>query len=219
MNASNQPFIGFRQSGLFLVFKPHGLVTESTGANGFSLQDWLEKELKNECKWGPHPLHRLDKGTSGWVLFAGKKSIFRYYSENWRHQVSKVYRAIVDCDWELKPQQLLQHVCKDASGKMALICSPDAPGAKKALLKYRPLNKIGHQTLLEVLLQTGRFHQIRVQLASQGLHIVGDALYGAKSQYADRGFALCAGKISFPHPITKAKVTLTNWPTFFQEKT
>jgi 23S rRNA pseudouridine1911/1915/1917 synthase len=210
-----QPFIGFQDKWLVVVFKPANLTTESAGQSGPSLQQWLIEHLKHPSSWGPHPIHRLDKVTCGWVVFALKKTAFSQMSATWHQNALKTYRAWV-APLPGKPSgTLVHHLDRDDSGKKAIVVDAASGASKIARLTYRTLKKRDEVALLEIQLKTGRFHQIRIQLSSEGSPIVGDSIYGSKIHSTNSGILLCAGKLQFRQPSTGEQVILENWPAEF----
>lgn len=157
-------------------------------------------------------LHRLDRPTSGLVLFARKKSaqtsLNRQFSER---QVRKFYLAVVA---EKPPQEegtLVHYLRPNRKGhrnRTAVLEEP-AGGAKRAELHYRYVGSSERYHLLLVELVTGRHHQIRAQLGHIGAPVRGDDKYGFKRANPDGGIDLHAWRLSFAHPVTEEEVTLT----------
>jgi len=97
---------------------------------------------------------------------------------------------------------------KNAAKSKAIITDTETPGSKRAELKYKLIDKIDRYSLLEVELITGRFHQIRAQLAAIGAQIKGDVKYGFKRGNKDRSIHLHAWKLEFEHPVSGERVTI-----------
>ena len=155
--------------------------------------------------------HRLDRPTSGVVLFARTSKALTRLNDMFKshEQIKKTYWAIVqgapkqsDARWEnwlIRTEQL----------NKSFIAKPGAKEAKQAVLTYKTLVKGEHYTLLEVNLETGRHHQIRCQLAAIGCPIKGDHKYGAKRSNPDGGICLHARQIEFIHPVSKIPLCIT----------
>lgn len=161
--------------------------------------------------------HRLDRPVSGAIVFARNTKAARRLAEQFqKHKVEKTYWAIVTGDvqpaegtWE---DWLLKHAEEARTEKV----EPGTPGAKPAALSYRVLRQVEGGTLLELRPLTGRSHQIRVQAASRGHPVLGDALYGSTASFGppaaeprDRVIALHARGLKFTHPTTKETITIT----------
>jgi len=103
---------------------------------------------------------------------------------------------------------LTDYLIKDNKTNLAKVVSQGTPNAKKAVLSYLVLNQKEERVFVQVSLKTGRFHQIRVQMANAGLPLLGDLKYGTQAsiekskQLNVRTVALCAAKLSFLHPVT-----------------
>src|SRR5207245_10517610 len=128
--------------------------------------------------------HRLDRPVSGIVLFArNSKAAARLAEQFQRHQVTKVYWALVEGD--VRPAEGIWEdwLRKLPDEARAETVAAEAERAKHAVLDYRVLRPGRDETLLELRPRTGRMHQLRVQAAARGHPIRGDALYGAKSTF------------------------------------
>lgn len=198
-------------SAWIAVNKPYGLSVEKTiGAND-TIEDQVLAYLQRSTSM-PFLgiIHRLDRVTSGILLLAKKKSALRKLNEQFsQRQVKKTYLAVVE-GVPTKPEALLsQWLFKDQKEKKAIIFDEAGEQRDPCQLHYRVLEKDGEKALLEVELLTGKFHQIRAQLASMGTPIIGDDKYGASHfVYADKGIALHAYNLSFQDPIDAAPVLL-----------
>jgi 23S rRNA pseudouridine1911/1915/1917 synthase len=200
----------YQDDHLIAVSKPSGLFTQA--ARGVpSLQEYLIETLSiGENASKPTMvgiIHRLDRQTSGIILFGKSKSAVAQMNDQFRQRVvRKSYLAIVQgtpaesgtaIDWMRKIPEVAQ----------AEICDPSDEDAKEAILHWRLLASDGVRSLVEVDLETGRMHQIRMQFSSRGYPIVGDVLYGAESSPI---FGLHAAKLSFRHPKTAKSIDLND---------
>ena len=155
--------------------------------------------------------HRLDRPTSGVVLFARTSKALTRLNEMFKshEQIKKTYWAIVQ-GFPKQPEARLENwLTRNEKLNKSFIAKPGTKDAKQAILSYKPLAKGDHYTLLEVELETGRHHQIRCQLAAIGCPVKGDLKYGAKRSNPDGGISLHARQISFIHPVKKEPVTIT----------
>jgi 23S rRNA pseudouridine1911/1915/1917 synthase len=154
-------------------------------------------------------VHRLDKPVSGVLLFARTSKAAARLSEQFREgSVEKVYWAVVEGEVERQAGSLEDWLRKDKEAGRVEVVEPGEPGARQALLHYTRHGNHGGLTWLEVRPQTGRTHQLRVQLARHGHPIYGDAKYGAVHTFP-AGIGLHARSLTFLHPIRYEPVTLT----------
>lgn len=198
-------------SAWIAVNKPYGLSVEKTiGANDTIEDQVLAYLLRSTSMPFLGIVHRLDRVTSGILLLAKKKSALRKLNEQFsQRQVRKIYLAVVEGVPE-KPEALLsQWLYKDQKEKKAVIFDEAGEQRDACQLRYRRLEEDGKKALLELELLTGKFHQIRAQLAAMGTPIIGDDKYGAsRFTYADKGIALHAYSLSFQDTTDAAPVFL-----------
>ena len=155
--------------------------------------------------------HRLDRPTSGVVLFARTSKALTRLNEMFKshEQIKKTYWAIVQGAPKQPEARLENWLVKNETQNKSYIVKPYAKDAKQAVLNYRTLVRGENYTLLEIDLETGRHHQIRCQLAAIGCPIKGDLKYGAKRSNPDGGICLHARKIEFIHPVSKQNICIT----------
>lgn len=143
-----------------------------------------------------YPVHRLDQGVGGLMVFArSPKAAAELSALIAQGQLSKEYLALIHgCpeDTEGRMEDLLW---KDSRKNKVYVVSRQRAGVKKAVLRYRVLRK-GEKSLVRVYLQTGRSHQIRVQFASRGFPLVGDHKYGSRSR--ETQIHLFSAALEFP---------------------
>ncbi len=155
--------------------------------------------------------HRLDRPTSGVVLFARTSKALARLNEMFKshEQIKKTYWAIVQGAPKQPEARLENWLVKNETQNKSYIVKPHTKDAKQAILNYRTLVRGENYTLLEVDLETGRHHQIRCQLAAIGCPIKGDLKYGAKRSNPDGGICLHARQIAFIHPVSKEPICIT----------
>ena len=154
-------------------------------------------------------VHRLDRPTSGIVVFARtSKALTRLNKLFAERQTQKTYWALV----KNTPQQLeatLKHYLKrNAKQNKSYAYAKPVPDAKEAILYYKVIKKLKSFSLLEIALHTGRHHQIRSQLAAIGSPIRGDLKYGAARSNPDGSISLHAHKLEFIHPVKKEAIAI-----------
>lgn len=155
--------------------------------------------------------HRLDRPTSGVVLFARtSKALTRLngmFSE--KESIKKIYWAVVDKK-PVKEAGTLHHwLVRNTQQNKSYAYNEEKPNSQEAFLNYKLLGSSDKYHLLEIELLTGRHHQIRAQLAAIGCKIKGDLKYGSARSNANGGIHLHARKIEFIHPVTKEFISIT----------
>lgn len=152
-------------------------------------------------------VHRLDRPTSGIVLFSKtSKALPRLNKLFQQKDAKKTYWAVVK-NRPPKDQDILVHYLKrNPKQNKSFAHKNEVPDSKKAILEYRILKELDNYFLLEVDLKTGRHHQIRSQLSAIGCPIKGDLKYGFDRSNNDAGIHLHARKLEFIHPVKKEPI-------------
>jgi len=155
--------------------------------------------------------HRLDRPTSGVVLFARTSKALTRLNEMFKshEQIKKTYWAIVQGCPKQPEARLENWLIRNEAQNKSYIAKLHTNNAKQAVLEYKTLVRGENYTLLEINLETGRHHQIRCQLAAIGCPVKGDLKYGAKRSNPDGGICLHARKIEFIHPVSKIQLCIT----------
>jgi len=205
------------------VIKPTGLLTQTDRNGDESLIDqtrqWIKKKYNKPNNIFLSLVHRLDRNVSGVVLFARtSKAASRLCKQFREGTTKKYYRAIVLGKLKQARATLVHYLRKGKSLK-ATVFPRETPTAKRSELSYEVIDLLGKNTLVEVILSTGRFHQIRAQMAFIGHPIMGDIKYGASIPLLNQEIALYACKLVFNHPISNEEITLTapkpkTWESF-----
>jgi len=155
-------------------------------------------------------VHRLDRVTSGVVLFAKKKSALKYFNAQFEiKNIQKTYLAIVSGEVKESKSSLSHFLRKDQKKKIAVIYKTRESNSKPCTLSYIQNKSIDGLSLLEVKPQTGRFHQIRAQLAFIGNPIFGDEKYGSTYKYVKNEVCLHAWKLKFKDFETEKVIEFT----------
>lgn len=216
----------YEQGPCLVVNKPPGLLTQAPpGIDSLELR--IKRFLKDrEQKPGNVYLgvpHRLDRPVSGVIVFAKHVRAARKLSEQFEaRMIRKIYWALVE--GHVSPEQgtWTDQLKKLENEPRAIVVDAADPEGRTAILHYRVLQQLDATTLLEIELETGRMHQIRVQCASRGHPLLGDEMYGAKLPFGpaaidprERLIALHARSLEFAHPMTDEPVSiaapLTAW--------
>ena len=154
-------------------------------------------------------VHRLDRPTSGVVLFAKtSKALSRLNKMLAERSIHKTYWAVVN-QIETNSERLVHYLKKNPKNNKSTAFVKPTTDAKKAILSYKVIKQLERYSLLEIQLETGRHHQIRVQLASQGFPIKGDLKYGFNRSNKDGSIHLHARHIAFTHPVSKEEISIT----------
>lgn len=188
---------------LLVINKPAGLMVEPDRNNHPNLLQYVKQYLKESTKenlpYAQH-LHRLDRVTSGIVLFTKKKEHLKNLSEQFaQRQVSKYYTALTSTA-PLKKTGIVEHWHRKEK-KKAVLVPEGTEYTEKAKLEYT-VTPHDHYFLWHIQLHTGKYHQIRVQLTSLGCPILGDELYGSTELYKPHAIALHAAKLIIQHPVS-----------------
>lgn len=207
----------YEDNHLILINKTAGELSQSDITKDLSLIDKLKDYLKIKYnKKGNVYLglvNRLDRPTSGILIFSKtSKSLIRMNKLFKARDVKKVYYAITEKCPDQPSGHLINYLKKNQSKNKSFVVNKDDPKSKKAILNYKLIKKLKNYFLLEIILETGRHHQIRCQLSNIGCHIKGDIKYGAKRPNKDRSICLHSYKIEFIHPVSKKELLITAQP-------
>ncbi len=197
----------YEDDTLLVCNKPAGLMVEPDRNNHPNLlqqvKHYLKEKTGDKNVYAQH-LHRLDRVTSGIVLFTKQKEYLRNLSEQFaQRKVAKYYIALTD-KAPVHKEAFLEHWHRKEK-KKAVLVPEGTEYAEKAKLEYT-VKPHGDYFLWRIQLHTGKYHQIRVQLARIGCPIVGDELYGSSVPYRPNAIGLHAAKLIIQHPITQQEM-------------
>lgn len=155
-------------------------------------------------------VHRLDRPTTGLVIFSKtSKALPRLNKLFVSKDISKTYWALVKNKPKKEKDTLIHWLKKNPKNNKSRAHIKEVPDSKKAILHYKTIKVLDNYILLEVNLETGRHHQIRVQLSSIGSPIKGDLKYGFDRSNKDASISLHARNIKFIHPVSKIELDIT----------
>jgi 23S rRNA pseudouridine1911/1915/1917 synthase len=190
--------------------KPAGICTESLEEKSFEdeIGEWVKEKFAKKGRVFLRAAHRLDKLASGVVVFAKTTKALQRLHEAFRLGLTKkTYLALVEGVMPDSKGALEHYLVQEKF--FAKVSSLQDPRAKKAMLSYSVRKEGKGRSLLEVHLHTGRYHQIRVQLASIGHPIVNDGKYGGALVCESGKIALHHQVLEIPHPTSKEKLVFS----------
>jgi 23S rRNA pseudouridine1911/1915/1917 synthase len=216
------PHILYSDNHLLAANKPAGMLAQDSGTGLFNLEDWAREWVRVEKKKTGRAflqaVHRIDRPVSGVVLFARtSKALTRLHQAIRDRACQKIYHALVKNSPQ-KPAMKLEHWILHEH-RRGIICDQKVPHAKRAILRYKILKKLPQSTLLEIYLETGRYHQIRPQLAAIGCPIIGDVRYQSDAPApAPSAIALHHHCLQIEHPVRREPLKIeAPDPSYFQE--
>jgi 23S rRNA pseudouridine1911/1915/1917 synthase len=181
-----------------VVYKLNGLAVQVTDSEA----DNLEKILNERYQQKLYVLNRIDQPVSGLVIFGRNAEFAAAFTELLKtREVHKTYLALVAGNPEKGPV-VVKHYIKKLHNRAMTADEPVDENYKEAILIYERMQSFDNYHLLKIDLKTGRFHQIRAQLATIEMPIKGDLKYGSKRPNLDRSIGLVSFRLSFNHPVT-----------------
>ncbi len=207
----------YEDNHLLLVEKPVNIPVQSDQSGDQDLLNILKEDIKVRYQKPGNVylglVHRLDRPVGGAMVFAKtSKAASRLSDQVRRHAMTRKYYAIVHGRPTKVKGQLVDYLFKNTSKNIVSIVRADHVQGKKAVLTYELLESQGDLSLLEVQLQTGRPHQIRVQLAGMKTPIWGDQKYGQSVNKVGQQIALWAQELALEHPIKKEQIAVNSRP-------
>jgi 23S rRNA pseudouridine1911/1915/1917 synthase len=205
MPRPDQPLdVLYEDNHLLVINKPAGLATMGTGDERMTLVDLAKVYIRDKYdKPGNVYLgvvSRLDMVTSGVIVLARtSKSAARLTTAFRKREVAKRYLALIQGEIDPPSGTLEHHLSKDDANRRMVASRQESKASQLARLQYETLRTVGERTLARVELETGRKHQIRVQLASIGHAILDDKKYGSEHKFA-KGIALHSSRLILRHP-------------------
>ncbi len=201
----------FEDNHIIIVNKRAGDITQGdkTGDKPLSevVKEYIKKKYNKPGNVYLGVVHRLDRPTSGIIIFAKtSKSLERLNKMLRDKTIHKTYWAIVKNQLKKEQDTLINFLKKNPKNNKSSVYPREIEGSKRAILHYQLLKKLDHYSLVEILLETGRHHQIRAQLAAIGSPIKGDLKYGFDRSNKDGSIHLHARKIEFIHPVSKEEI-------------
>jgi 23S rRNA pseudouridine1911/1915/1917 synthase len=192
----------YEDNHLIAVYKPAGILVQADWKGERTLmdevKDYLKEKYQKEGNVFLGLIHRLDHPVSGIILFAKTSKGASRLGEQFRnHTVKKVYQAVVQGVPKEKSSTLRNYLLKNENTNTTRVFDEPYEGALEAILHYKLLESAQGKSLVEVILETGRSHQIRAQLSHIGNPIVGDTKYGAEKGQKEGEIMLQATELHF----------------------
>jgi 23S rRNA pseudouridine1911/1915/1917 synthase len=211
----------YEDNHLLALYKPAGLLVQGDDTGAVSLLDlaktWLKERYHKKGEAFLGLVHRLDRPAAGVMLFCRTSKAAGRISEQFRSgSIRKRYLAIVMGLPATASGPLRDHIERRENRSSRIVPQPTA-NSQEARLSYKVLAATASNSLVEIDLETGRHHQIRVQLAHQGHPILGDLRYGAPAPLPRKQIALVATRLIVQHPVTKEDISISSplpkdWP-------
>ena len=205
----------FEDNDIIVCYKPAGVPTQTAKMGAQDMESLLKNHIYKTQKEKKPPyvavVHRLDQPVEGLLVFAKTPSAAKELSKEVQRGAGfgKYYKAVLCGVPKETTGKLENYLVKDGKTNTSRVCEPSEKDAKKAILNYEVLKVQEEKCLVRVKLDTGRHHQIRVQMSHMGCPILGDTKYG--TQGVEKGMwqqiALCAYRLEFVHPKTKKKMS------------
>lgn len=204
----------FEDNHIIIVNKRAGDITQGDKTGDKPLNDVIKEYVKDKYNKPGNvfigTVHRLDRPTSGIVIFARTSKALERLNKMLRDKtINKTYWAIVKNQPKKATDTLVNFLKKDTKKNKSFVYKKEIEGSKKATLHYKVIRKLENYSLLEIDLETGRHHQIRTQLSHIGSPIKGDLKYGFNRSNKDGSISLHARKIEFIHPVSKEKILIS----------
>ncbi|WP_439128125.1 RluA family pseudouridine synthase [Polaribacter sp.] len=203
----------FEDNHIIIVNKRAGDITQGDKTGDKPLNEVVKEYVKDKYNKPGNvfigTVHRLDRPTSGIVIFARTSKALERLNKMLREKtINKTYWALVKNSPKKTSDTLTNFLKKDPKKNKSFVYKKEIEGSKKAILHYILLKKLDTYTLLEIDLETGRHHQIRTQLANIRCPIKGDLKYGFARSNKDGSISLHARKIEFVHPVSKENIKI-----------
>lgn len=206
--------IVYEDNHIIIVNKAPGEIVQGDKTGDEPLVETLKKWLKEKYNKPGNVfcgvVHRLDRPVGGLVVFAKTSKALTRLNEMFRKgEVEKTYWALTRNQPEAPEARLEHYITTTERSNKSYASLTEKKNSKKAVLSYRLLGSSDRYHLIEVKLETGRKHQIRVQLSAIGCPIKGDLKYGDKRSNPDGSISLMARRVRFVHPVSGDTVDVT----------
>ncbi|WP_203256854.1 RluA family pseudouridine synthase [Hyunsoonleella ulvae] len=211
-NPSNLQVL-YEDNHIIIVNKRAGDIVQGDKTGDTPLNDVVKAYIKNKYNKPGNvylgTVHRLDRPTSGIVIFAKTSKVLPRLNKLFlAKEIKKTYWAVVKQAPSKSEGTLVHWLKKNPKNNKSYSHIKEVKDSKKAILHYKTIQQLDNYTLLEINLETGRHHQIRTQLSSIGSPIKGDLKYGFSRSNRDASIHLHARRIEFIHPVKKESLSI-----------
>lgn len=202
----------YEDNHVIVVIKPENILSQSDNTGDIDMLTLVKSYIKEKYNKPGNVyiglIHRLDRPTSGIMIFARTSKAAKRLSEDIKNnKINKSYLAVIP---NLKKEKgILEDYLKKESNGNTVVTNKE--NGKYAKLEYELIKEKKELSLVKINLITGRHHQIRVQFASRGYPLYGDQRYGKEDK---KQLALCCYKLEFIHPVTKEKLVFIKYPNY-----
>ena len=207
----------YEDNHLIIVNKDPGELSQSDYTKDQSLVEKVKNYLRIKYQKKGNVflglVNRLDRPTSGLLIFSKtSKALTRMNKLLKEKKIKKTYLAITENKPKNNEGKLVDYLLKNQNKNKSFVADEAHIKSKKAILTYKLLKSLKNYFLLEIVLETGRHHQIRCQLSNIGCYIKGDIKYGAKRPNKNKSISLHSKKIEFIHPVSKLNILVEAKP-------
>lgn len=198
----------FEDENIIVCLKPAGILSQGeSGKDMISLLNEHFEAAGEKCE--AYPVHRLDRETSGLIVYAkNSRSAAKLSEQITKNEIKKHYYAVVRGTPEEKEGILKDLLFRDKQKNKSYVVKRKRAGVREASLEYKVIGEKDGMSLVDILLHTGRTHQIRVQFSSRKMPLIGDGKYGGGSG----NLALFAHTLEFRHPTTGEQMKFSAVP-------
>ena len=203
----------YEDNHLIAVNKPSGILVQGDSTGDTPLVEITKQFIKKRDEKPGNVflgvIHRIDRPTSGVVLFAKtSKALSRMNKMFAEKHVHKTYWAVVEGIVTKEQQRLEHYLVRNNKLNKSFVSIEKGDKTKKAVMHYKVLFRLKSYTLLKVTLETGRHHQIRVQLSHNQNAVKGDLKYGSNRSNRDQSISLLAKTLKFTHPVSGKEIEI-----------
>ena len=201
----------YEDNHLLIINKPAGVLVQGDITGDLPLVELAKAYIKQKHKKPGAVflgvIHRLDRPTSGAIVFARTSKALKRLNLQFKDRMTKkIYWAITKFSPSPSSNTLIHWTVRNKKQNKSYVYQKEVPESKKAILKYSEKKKLNNYSLLEIELETGRHHQIRSQLSAIGCPIKGDLKYGGSRSNPNGSIHLHARSLEILHPVTKKPV-------------
>ncbi len=210
----------FEDNHLLVVLKPPNIPSQEDESGDMDMLRLLKQDIKERYQKPGNVylglVHRLDRPVSGVMVFAKtSKAASRLSNQVRERTFQKIYIAVVQGRPPNSEGKLIHYLKKDEKTNTSFCVDKSDFGAKEAILDYQLKGQANGYSLIQIKLQTGRSHQIRVQFNEIGCPLYGDQKYGARTHDSGQQIALWSMMVGFHHPTSKKELQFHAFPSDF----